>query len=279
MSGATPWPLVPRRRVCAGAGLGLLPSWGRSVSPAGQYGGSFLELPVWPCEQPQAPQDCGRGRPGALEKPRESPAASAPSPSVQSGRNTQAPAERGNSRGYLFCPGGGWADVGRGGLPSPGFTSLPGPRPPSPVSGCKEKLRSKGPRMGCPQEAETESEPWETVSPYKLPRCVLRAPDMGNLPWGLPYRPTPVLTPPRGLQASGALHLGFPEPSAGATVSDPGFCRAPRGTPRCLGSVHLTLPFPARVESCPWVLLRGRSLLGATSAWGPRGPSRAPREK
>lgn len=102
-SGATRWHPVPRRRVCAGAGLGLLPSLGGSVAPAGQYSGSFLELPVQQSEKPPGSPRLWEATPqrsseamGVLCHPHSWPFGH----HWENARNTQAPTESGNRLPY-----------------------------------------------------------------------------------------------------------------------------------------------------------------------------------
>lgn len=98
--GATRRQRMPRRRVCAGAGLCLLPSWGGRVVPLGQYSGSFLELPVRRCERPPgSPRLREATPPKEPQKPCEILAAHARPfcHSWENDRHTQAPAESGNS--------------------------------------------------------------------------------------------------------------------------------------------------------------------------------------
>lgn len=148
-SGATRWHPVPRRRVCAGAGLGLLPSLGGRVAPASRDGGSLLELPVWRREKPlgsprrwEATPQSSSDAAGVLCPPRSWPFC----PDCGQGPKTPESTPRQRRPASRFPPAvvclvseGGrvWSEAR-----TPAAPGRPGPRPQSPAQGVG---RSSGP--------------------------------------------------------------------------------------------------------------------------------------
>lgn len=110
-SGATRWHPVPRRRVCAGAGLGPLPGWGDRAAPAAGRGPS-LELPVREGEVAGLPWPVGGNAP-KLRRSRESvPPPLLAFPPRPGGRTEHSSARRlPGLRGCVFGP----LEGGRGG--------------------------------------------------------------------------------------------------------------------------------------------------------------------
>lgn len=114
--------------------------------------------------------------------------------------------------------------------------------------------------------------------PSKLPRCALQAPP-GKSPVGPPLPSHPVLAPPRESQTSGALNTGFPEPSAGAPASDPGYPE-PTGNPGEGSSACRfdAAPFQPEVDRTSWFPLRAEVLWVPPRVGAPRGPQ-GPQER
>lgn len=193
-SGATRRQRMPRRRVCAGAGLCRLRSWGGRVLPASQDSGSFLELPVRRCEKPPgSPRLREATSPKEPQKPWETLAAPAPGLSVTTGKMTEIhkhPPKAATrfpllSGGYLFCPLRGW-HVWREtrALASPLGC---GPRPPVTChqvwGGAEDHRRGDGQQGGGGDRLWGAGRGGEHPgSPPGEPR----EPLLENLPWGLP---------------------------------------------------------------------------------------------
>lgn len=198
-SGATRWHPVPRRRVCAGAGLGPRPSWGGRAAPAAGRGPS-LELPVREGEVAGLPRPVGGNDP-KLRRSRGVPCHPRSWPCRAWGGRTEThqrpPAAPPAPRAPRLCvlSTGGWARWGeaRPGPPGTCGTDVGGARAGS----------TEGPQGEAPG-----SSPDAPVPPGEPPA----GPPLPARPW------------PRPLGASGewSPKSGFPEPPAGAPASDPG---------------------------------------------------------
>ena len=189
--------------------------------PAGQYSGSFLELPVWCASSPQAPQNCGKGRPRLLRSP-----GSRRPPLVltflrkETEIHQHPPSAATRLRARLFILSSRRVG-GYGERPTPRVLASPrrpGPRPPltcQRARGGAQVRRGTNALQGGGRDRRGGG---RGEHPGSFPDAP-RQPLLGDLPYGLPYHPTPVLVPlshklriPRAFSWAPASDPGYPEP-------------------------------------------------------------------